>query len=165
MATAEEIRAKARRLPKGNHYEDFQIGQVFQHHWGRTINEGDNSLFSTLTLSYNPLYFNAEYAAAHGHPKIVVNPMLVFLTVFGLSVEDLSEAGGLFLGVDDLTFHRPIYPGDTLVARSTVVDKRESGSRPDSGIVTWHTEGFDQRGERVIDFKRTNFVAKRGRRQ
>lgn len=158
----EELRAKARKWPKGNHYEEFKLGHVFQHHWGRSINEGDNSLFTTLTLSYNPLYFNNEYARAHGHPGVTVNPMLVFLTVFGLSVEDLSEAGGLFLGVDDLTFEKPVYPGDTLFARSKVVDKRESSSRPDSGIVTWHTEGFNHRGERVIDFHRTNLVTKRG---
>lgn len=135
---------------------------MFEHHWGRTINEGDNSLFSTLTLSYNPHYFNVEFAKAHGHPGVVVNPLLVFLTAFGLSVEDLSEAGGLFLGVDALTYHEPVYPGDTLTARSTVTDKRESESRPDHGIVTWHTEGFNQRGERVIDFRRTNLIIKRG---
>lgn len=161
----EEARVRARKRPKGHRYEDFELGQVFQHHWGRTINEGDNSLFSTLTLSYNPLYFNAEYARAHGYQQELVNPMLVFLTVFGLSVEDLSEAGGLFLGVDDLTFHRVVHPGDTLAARSTVVDKRESESRPDSGIVTWHTEGFNRLDELVIDFKRTNFVVKRGGRR
>lgn len=149
-----------RKWLKGNRYEAFVIGQVFVHHWGRTLNEGDNSLFSSLTLSYNPLYFNAEYAKAHDHPRIVLNPLLVFLTVFGLSVEDLSEAGGLFLGVEALTFHTPCYPGDTITARSTVTDKRESDSRPTTGIVTWHTEGFNQRGERVIDFRRTNFVAK-----
>ncbi len=145
---------------KGHHFEEFSLGQEFTHHWGRTINEGDNSLFSSLTLSYNPQYFNAEFAKAHGHRAIVVNPMLVFLTVFGLSVEDLSEAGGLFLGVDDLTFALPVYPGDTLTAASTVTDMRESESRPESGIVTWHTRGHNQRGELVIDFKRTNFVSK-----
>jgi len=149
---------------KGNRFEDFAIGQVFEHHWGRTINEGDNSLFTTLTLSFNPLYFNEPYAKELGHPRIVVNPMLVFLTVFGLSVEDLSEAGGLFLGTDDLTFHQPVYPGETLTARSVVIDKRESESRPEQGIVTWHTEGFNERGERVIDFHRTNLVAKKGNR-
>jgi acyl dehydratase len=90
--------------------------------------------------------------------------MLVFLTVFGLSVEDLSEAGGLFLGVDELTFHKPVYPGEALIARSTVVDKRESSSRPENGIVTWHTQGFNGRGEMVIDFRRTNLVNKRSTR-
>lgn len=149
---------------KGNQFEDFQLGQVFHHHWGRTINEGDNSLFSSLTLSYNPLYFNTEYAVALGHKKIVVNPLLVFLTVFGLSVEDLSEAGGLFLGVEALTFHQPVYPGDTLTAISEVVDIRESQSRPSDGIVTWHTTGRNAAGELVIDFRRTNLIAKRGNR-
>ncbi len=156
--------APPRRWPKGHRFEDFAVGQMFTHHWGRTVNEGDNTLFSALTLSYNPHYFNREFARAHGHPDTVVNPMLVFLTVFGLSVEDLSEAGGLFLGVEDLTFARPVYPGDTLTAESTVLDKRDSGSRPDTGIVTWQTRGHNQQGEEVIDFKRTNFVAKRGGR-
>jgi acyl dehydratase len=157
----EDPRSRAKKIPKGNHYEDFELGRVFEHHWGRTINDGDNSLFSTLTMSFNPLYFNAEYARANGHRATVVNPMLVFLVVFGLSVEDLSETGGLFLGVDALTFHRPVYPGETLTARSTVVDRRESSSRPANGIVTWHTEGLNQRGEMVIDFRRTNLVNKR----
>jgi len=161
---SDDWRARAKKLPKGNLFEDFQVGRVFEHHWGRTLNEGDNTLFSTLTLSYNPLYFNAPYARAHGHRQIVINPMLVFLTVFGLSVEDLSEAGGLFLGVDNLTFHRRIYPGATLVARSTVVDKRESQSRPDAGIVTWRTQGFLADGDEglVIDFRRSNLIPKRG---
>lgn len=153
-----------RRWPKGHQYEDFAVNQVFNHHWGRTINEGDNSLFSSLTLSYNPLYFNAEYARALGHDGLVVNPMLVFLTVFGLTVEDLSEAGGLFLGVERLTFHRPVYPGDTLTATSDVIEMRESQSRPGDGIVTWHTRGFNSNGDEVIEFRRTNLVAKRGER-
>lgn len=157
----DDLRGRAALWRKGNQYEDFSVGQVFEHHWGRTVESGDNSLFSTLTLSYNPLYFNAEYAKAHGHSGTVVNPMLVFLTVFGLTVEDLSEAGGPFLGVEDLTFHLPVYPGDTLAARSTVIDMRESESRPESGIVTWHTEGHNQHGNLVIDFRRTNLVAKR----
>jgi itaconyl-CoA hydratase len=158
---SEDFKSRAKKWPKGNHYEDFKLGRVYHHHWGRTLNDGDNSLFSALTLSFNPLYFNAEYAAAHGHGGVVLNPMLVFLAVFGLSVEDLSEAGGLFLGVDDLKFHRTLYPGETLSARSTVLDKRESTSRPESGIVSWHTEGHNRRGELVIDFRRTNLVSKR----
>lgn len=148
--------------PKGHTYEDFEVGRVFEHHWGRTLNEGDNSLFTTATLAYNPLYFNAEYARAHGHPTVVVNPMLVLCTVVGMSVEDLSEAGGAFLGVNAATFHVPVYPGDTLRARSTVVSARESGSRPNMGIVTWHTEAFNQRDELVLDYQRTNLVP-RGR--
>jgi acyl dehydratase len=150
----------ARTWPKGHTYDDFTEGRVFEHHWGRTITESDNTLFTTLTLAYNPLYFNAPYARDNGHDGVVVNPMLVFGVVFGLSVEDLSERGGLFLGVDELSFHAPVYPGDTLTSRSTVVSRRESESRPGQGIVTWHTEGFNQRAERVIDFKRSNLIPK-----
>ena len=77
----------------------FEEGQIFEHHWGRTLNVGDASLFSTVALRFTPLYWNAEYARAHGHPGVVVDPLLVLCTVVGLSVEDLSEAGGPFLGV------------------------------------------------------------------
>ncbi len=155
---SDDFRQKARLLPKGNHYALFEIGQVYEHHWGRTINAGDNSQFTTLTLSYNPLYFNVEYARANGHPGIVVNPLLVFNTVFGMTVEDLSEGGGPFLGVDMLTYHAPVYEGDTLTARSTVTDKRLSEKMKGFGIVTWHSEGFNQRKQLVVDYHRTNLV-------
>ena len=88
-----EFVSRAVLKPKGNRYEDFEIGRSFEHHWGRTINHGDNSFFTSVTLHFNPLYTNAEFARAHGHPDVVVNPMLVFTTVFGLTVEDLSEGG------------------------------------------------------------------------
>ena len=148
-------------VPHGNRYEDFEIGQTFVHHWGRTITAGDNAVFSTATCNWNPMHLNAEFARAHGHPDMVVNPMLVLCTVLGLSVEDLSEAGGPFLGVEACRFHLPVYPGDTITARSTVTAKRESKSRPGNGTVTWHTEASNQRGETVVDFERTNLVAMR----
>ena len=154
--------AAFRPWPKGRAFEDFAVGQVFEHHWGRTITEADNVLFTTATMAYNPLYLNEEFARAHGHSGAVVNPLLVFTTVFGLSVEDLSEGGGPFLGVEALTFHRPVYVGDTLDARSEVVATRESESRPTSGIVTWHTVGTDQHGNVVIDYRRSNLLNKRG---
>ena len=92
---------------------------------------------------------------------MVIDPLLVLCTVVGLSVEDLSEAGGPFLGVNDVEFHLPVYPGDTLTAHSTVVSLRESEKRPTFGIVTWRTEGRNQKGETVVSYQRTNLVAKR----
>ncbi|HVX74880.1 MAG TPA: MaoC family dehydratase [Bradyrhizobium sp.] len=148
-------------MEKGNTFEDFEVGRVFEHHWGRTLRHSECALFATLTLHFNPLYFNLEYAKALGHRDTPVNPQLVFCCVFGMSVEDLSERGGAFLGVDDLTYLLPVYPGDTLTARSTVVALRESGSNPMLGIATWKTEGFNQRDERVIVFTRTNMVQRR----
>jgi itaconyl-CoA hydratase len=148
-------------VPKGHYFEDFSVGQEFTHHWGRTITSGDNTLFCTATCTWQPLYLNAPYAQAHGHPDMVVSPMLVLCTLVGLSVEDLSEVGGPFLGIEDCTFHRPVYPGDTLRASSRVVATRESSSRPGTGIVTWQTDGFNQSGELVVSFERTNLVAAR----
>ncbi|MXW60817.1 MAG: MaoC family dehydratase [Acidimicrobiaceae bacterium] len=147
---------------KGNQFEDFSEGRAFPHHWGRTITAGDNAIFSTATCNWNPMHLNAEYAKAHGHDDVVVNPMLVLCIAVGLSVEDLSESGGPFLGMNDVTFHRSVHPGDTLTASSTVTEARESASRPNTGVVTWHTKAHNQHGELVVDFCRTNLVAKRG---
>ena len=148
-------------IKKGNRFQDFEDGQIFEHHWGRTVTEADNALFATSTLRFTPLYYNAEYAKAHGHRSTVVDPLLVLCTVVGLSVEDLSESGGPFLGVNDVTFHQPVYPGDTITARSEVTNRRESESRPTFGIVTWKTTGFNQHDEMIISYERTNLVAKR----
>jgi len=158
-----QLKREARLLTKGNVFEDFVVGRVFEHHWGRTLTQAENALFSTLTLHFNPHYFNVDYARAHGHRETLLNPLLIFNTVFGLSVEDLSEAGmGPFLGVDELTYHRPVLAGATLTARSTVIALRDTKTWPDFGIVTWHTEGFQTGNELVIDFKRSNLI-KRGR--
>ncbi|WP_072805854.1 MaoC family dehydratase [Rhodococcoides yunnanense] len=160
--TVADLRSRAVLWPKGKYFEDFEPGRTFSHHWGRTLTEADNITFSTLTSHYNPAYFNSVHAAENGHPSGLVNPMLVFLTVFGLSVEDLSETGVAFLGVDDLTFHSQLQYGDTVTARSTVESARRSAKNPKQGIVTWHTEGRDQHDNVVIDFLRTNLVNSRG---
>ncbi len=158
---SEDFRTRAKPWPKGRLFEDFFVGQSFEHHWGRTIFESDTLLFSNLTLSFNPLYFNRRYAEAHGHPNIVVNPQLVFNIVLGLSVQDCSEIGGPFLGVYDLTYDRPVYPGATITATSVTTETRVSASDPKNGIVTWTTQGVDETGERVVGFRRSNLVRRR----
>jgi len=150
------------KIVRGNQYEDFEIGMSFSHHWGRTLNSGDNSLFTTLTLHFNPLYFNDTYARSMGHEGIVVNPLLVLNTVLGLSVEDLSEGGGPFLGITQCKFLKEVYEGETLVANSIVVDMRASEKKPNLGIVTWETTGSNQNGEEVVSFRRANLVTRRG---
>jgi len=157
-----DIRTRARLWRKGPVFEDFYVGQKFAHHWGRTLTESDTTLFTTLTLSYNPLYFNRQYAKAHGFSDIVVNPQLLFNIVLGLSVQDLSEMGGPFLGVFDLSYHRQVHPGITLRARSETMETRLSESNPDNGIVTWRTEGVDEEGVVVVSFRRSNLIARRG---
>ena len=163
MSDFEEIRDSAELWPKGNRFEDMTEGRIFDHHWGRTITPGDNAAFTAQTLSFCPLYFNEPYARGLGHPKTLVNPLLVFNTVFGLTVEDLSEGGGPFLGVDECHFIKTVYVGDTLTARSTVTATRESKGQKGFGIVTWRTEGFNQDEELTVEFKRTNLVRVRTR--
>lgn len=158
--SVEEIKTFPLRT-RGNTFDDFALGMVFNHHWGRTIQQSDNLLFSLTTLQLNPLYFNKAYARDCDHPGIVISPMLVFAVIFGLSVEDLSERGGAFLGVDDLSFGNAVHAGDTLTARSTVMALRESKSDGNYGIATWLTEGFNQRDGRVIVFTRSNLVPRR----
>ena len=154
--TFEELKQTAILRERGNLYEDFEVGQTFTHHLGRTLTEADAIQFSTLTLNFNPLYTNRVFAKAHGHPDIIVNPLLVFNTVLGLSVEDLSEIGGPFVGVFDLSFHRDVYPGTTITAVSETLSKRRSNSNPKNGIVTWQTRGFDESGDCVVEYKRSN---------
>ena len=161
MSDFDALKARAVLRSKGNRFEDMTEGRTFDHHWGRTITPGDNAAFTTQTLSFCPLYFNEPYANEHGHPTTVVNPLLVFNTVFGITVEDLSEGGGPFLGVDECEFRRPVHVGDTLTARSTVINARLSKGQAGYGIVTWHSRGYNQHGELVIDFKRTNLVRRR----
>lgn len=150
------------RIVHGHLYEDFEVGRIFKHHWGRTLTQTDNVLFCSLTMQYNPLYFNAEYARKLGYRTCPIHPMLLMVTTVGLSVEDLTEAGGPFLGIDDLKYFEACFPEDTLTAESTVLDRRLSGSRPGWGIVSWHTRGYNQRGEQVIAYKRTNLSRTRG---
>lgn len=140
-------------------FEKHVMGSRFEHHWGRTITVAETVAFSTQMLAFHPQYFNVEAARAAGFDDIVVHPMLVFATVFGLSVEDLSESGGAFLGAEDVEFRETVYPGDTLYSSSVVLDARPSGSRPDKGVVTWETTGRDQRGRAVIRFRRTNLIS------
>jgi itaconyl-CoA hydratase len=147
---------------RGAYFEKFTEGESFEHHWGRTLTTADNVLFSSSLCYWNPMYLDAEFAGAHGHPGTVVNPMLVLCTVIGLSVEDLSESGGPFLGIEDCEFPTPLYPDDTVTARSEVISVRASASRPDAGVVTWRTTGTNQRGETVCTYVRSNLLAKRG---
>lgn len=141
-----------------HYYEDFEEGRRFKHHWGRTITADEAIAFSTQHLLHEPCSFNRVYAKHLGYPDIVVSSLLTFAVVLGMSVEDLSESGGPFLGSDAVRFHRPVLPGDTLFASSVVVSRRPSSSQPVYGVVEWETTGHNHKGETVITFRRTNLV-------
>ena len=160
-ATKQQRPANEIFLARGHRYEDFTIGRVFEHAQRKTVLASDNALFTTLTMHYNPLYLDKTRAVAMGHRDIVVNPLLVFNLVFGLSVEDLSEGGGPFLGIENLEYGVIVHADDTLHARSTVISARLSSKHEQYGIVTWETEGFNQRDEMVVKYRRSNLVKKK----
>lgn len=146
----------------GRSYEDFEIGDVYEHRPGRTITETDNIWFTLLTMNTHPMHFDAEYAKASEFGKcIVCSPFTVALMV-GMSVSDVSQKAIANLGWSDIKLTHPLYAGDTLMAQSTVLEKRESKSRPEAGIVTVRTEGFNQDNVMVCSFSRTMLIAKRG---
>ena len=147
----------------GHWFEDFAVGQRYDHHWGRTVNESESVAFATGTFNTNPLYFNAEYAKAHGHPAMPVDPLLAWNIVFGLTVEDLSfkVSGAGNLGYRVIRFVLPVYPGDTLVASSEVLATGPWKGASDCGVVHVRTTGLNQRGETVLEYERKILVRKR----
>lgn len=147
---------------EGRYYEDFQVGDVYEHPYGRTITEADNMWFSTLTMNPNPLHVDAAYAAETEFGRPLVNSTLTLALVVGLSVEDVSENAVANLGWDKVRLPTPVFAGDTVYAESEVLEKRESASRPHAGIVRVRTRGYNQDGRVVIEFERTVMVYKRG---
>jgi acyl dehydratase len=146
----------------GRYFEDFEVGDVYEHRPGRTITETDNTWFTLLTMNTHPLHFDQEYAKASEFGRtLVASPLTVALMV-GMSVSDVSQKAIANLGWRDIRLTHPVYPGDTLYAESEVLEKRESKSRPEAGVVTVRTVGRNQEGILVCTFDRTILVAKRG---
>lgn len=146
----------------GRYYEDFRIGDVYEHRPGRTVTQTENIWFTLLTMNTHPMHFDEEYAKASEFGKcIVVSPFTVALMV-GMSVTDVSQKAIANLGWTDIKLTSPVYSGDTLYAESEVMDKRESVSRPTAGLVTVKTIGKNQKGTVVCTFLRTMLIAKRG---
>ena len=146
----------------GRYYEDFNVGDVYEHRPGKTVTEGDNHQFTLLTLNTHPLHFDAEFARASEFGRnLVVSPYTLALLI-GMSVTDCSQKAIANLGMDEVRFTAPVFVGDTLYAESEVLAKRDSKSRPGQGIVTIVTRGVNQDGTEVCTFKRNMLIPARG---
>lgn len=146
----------------GRYFEDFTEGDIYEHRPGRTITETDNTWFTLLTMNTHPMHFDSEYAKHSEFGKcIICSPLTVALMV-GMSVTDVSQKAIANMGWTDIRMTHPLFAGDTLTAESEVLNKRESKSRPNAGLVTVKTSGFNQDGKLVCDFNRTILVPKRG---
>ena len=146
----------------GLHYEDFQPGDVFEHRPGRTILDVDNTYFTLLTLNVQELHFDRAYAAKTEWKKPLVDSTFTLALLTGMSVRTVSAKVVANLGWDKVKATHPVFAGDTLYAESTVLQKRESKSRPTQGIVTVSTRGVNQNGAEVMTFERTMLIYKRG---
>jgi len=145
--------------PFGRSFEDFEVGDVYRHWPGKTITEYDDHLFCMLTMNHHPLHTNEWYAAndtPQGRTVVVGN--LVYSLVLGMSVPDVSGAAIANLEIETLQHKNPTFHGDTIYAVTEVIDKVPSSSKPDRGVVTVETRGFNQDGVEVCFFRRKVLV-------
>ena len=146
----------------GLYFEEFTVGQHFVHRVRRTVTETDNLLFSALTMNPAALHLDAEYAKTTPFGERIVNSVFTLGLLVGLSVYDTTYGTTIGnLGWEEVRFPRPVLIGDTLRAATSVISKRESASRQDSGIVVFEHRAFNQRDEEVVSCRRAALMLKR----
>lgn len=146
----------------GKYFEDLEVGQRLQHSLRRTVTEMDNVLFCALTLNTQPLHIDEEFARQTSFGQRIVNGLYTLGLVVGLSVPDLTEGTIVAnLGYDKVVHPTPVFHGDTISAETEVLEKRESTSKPDRGIVRLRQIGRKQDGAIVVELERTVMFLKR----
>ena len=159
---AKEVGPQRWRESFGRYYEDFGVGDIYEHRPGRTVTQTENIWFTLLTMNTHPLHFDAAYAAKSEFGRPLVNSCLTLSMVVGMSVSDISQKAIGNLGWNDIRLTAPVFAGDTIYAESEVLAKRESAKRPTQGIVTVRTTGRKDDGTVFMTFERTVLVPKRG---
>lgn len=146
----------------GLYYEDFRVGQRFEHEWTRTVTEMDNVLFSTLTMNVQPLHIDHHFAAQTEFGRPLVNSLFTLGLVIGMSVHDTTFRTTVAnLGMSQTRFPAPVFAGDTLRVCTTVLSKRDSASRPQAGIVEFEHQGLTQDGQLVCSCRRAALMHRR----
>ncbi|MGI8866232.1 MAG: MaoC family dehydratase [Rubrobacteraceae bacterium] len=147
---------------RGRFLEDFEVGDIYRHPLGRTVTTTDNIWFTLLTQNTAPIHFDHNYAAQTEFGKPLVDSTFTVALVTGQSVTDVSQNVMANLGWDEIRLPAPVFEGDTIYSQSEVLEKRESKSRINVGIVTVKTTGYNQDGTVVVTFNRTLMVYKKG---
>ena len=147
----------------GRYYEELEPGAVYRHWPGRTVSAYDSTMFALLTMNQNPIFIDNEYARSQFIGRRPVVDTLVFSLTVGMSVADTTGKAIANLGYESVAFERPLFPGDSLYAESEVIEKRDSASKPDRGIVHLETRAYNQNRERSLVLRRHYLVPKRGK--
>lgn len=146
--------------PLGLFYEDFTVGEEIKHSLSKTIFESDNNFFSLLTMNHHPVHTNADYAAKNQHGQILVVGTLVFSLAVGITVPDISGKAVANLDYENIKHLAPVFIGDTIYVRTKILDKRESRSKSDRGIIYVESVAYNQHGVVVLSFRRHVLVKK-----
>ncbi|WP_254838475.1 MaoC family dehydratase [Natronomonas marina] len=146
---------------QGRYFEDFAVGDVYKHPYGRTVTETDNVWLTNLTMNLNPMHFTEPYAEETEFGERLVNGLVVIAISVGMSVIDISQNATANLGYDEVRHHAPVFHGDTLFVESEVLQKRDSESRDHVGIVETELRTYNQNDELVLSLKRTPMVLRR----
>lgn len=145
----------------GLYYEDFEVGEEIKHSLSKTIFESDNNLFSLLTMNNHPVHTNLDYASKNQHGKILVVGTLVFSLAVGITVPDISGKAIANLGYEDIKHLAPTFINDTLYVRSRILDKRESRTKRDRGIIHVESIAYNQNEVDVLSFRRHVLIKKK----
>ncbi len=144
----------------GLYFEQFEVGQEIKHSLSKTIFESDNNFFSLLTMNHHPVHTNLDYAKQNQHGKILVVGTLVFSLAVGMTVPDVSGKAIANLGYEDVKHLNPVFVNDTIYVKTKILDKRESSTKNDRGIVYVETIAYNQEGVDVLSFRRKVLVKK-----
>ena len=158
VVVRKEVGPRRYRETYGRYFEDFEVGDVYEHRPGRTISEADNTWFTLLTMNKHPTHFDMAYSSSTEFGKPLVNSALTLAIVTGMSVSDISQKAIANLGWDKVKLVAPVFNGDTIYSESEVLAKRESRSRPKQGIVTVKTTGMKEDGTVFMTLERSMLI-------
>lgn len=144
----------------GSYYEEFEVGETIEHSLSKTIFESDNNLFSLITMNHHPVHTNLDYAIKNEHGEILVVGTLVFSLVVGITVPDISGKAIANLGYEDIRHLGPVFINDTIYARTKVLEKTESKTKNDRGIVYVETIACNQHKQDILSFRRRVLIKK-----
>jgi len=145
----------------GNYFEDFVVGEVINHCQSKTIFESDNNLFSLITMNHHPVHTNIDYCKDNQHGKILVPGTLVFCLAVHLTVLDISGKAIANLAYENIDHLHPTFINDTIYSKTIVLNKKESKSKNDRGVVYVETIGYNQDNIEIIRFRRKILIKKR----